>query len=197
MTSVTISSSGSYTPPILFPTVVSPTVNPLSLTSSLSPLSPLIPSLSPIIPTVPTIASTLPSAMISPSTLYPYAPMPSLYQDVNTDQHLRKQISEYFYDKVYNNWLKYHYLDLYQMVSVHNGVPTLSKHASDKENNKLKYDFIVKNFLSKNDIYTLLDKFRKLNNINWWDLKKYKNELRKFIQHKVTKYMKNEVSKLK
>lgn len=196
MTSVSIS-SGLPNPSILFPTVVSPTVNPLSLASSISPLTPIYPSLSPIIPTVPTIASTLPSAMISPSTLYPYAPMPGLYPDVNSDQHLRKQVSEYFYNKVYNNWLKYQYLELYQMVSVHNGVASLSKHATDKENNQLKYDFIVKNFLSKNDIYTLLEKFRKINGINWWELKKNSDQIRKFIQHKVAKYMKNEVSKLK
>lgn len=186
MSSVTISSSGNNNPSILFPSLISPTVNPLSLTSSLTPLSPIIPLVS-------TIASTLPSSMISPSTLYPYAAMPALYPDINSDKNLRKQVSEYFYNKVYNNWLKYQYLELYQMVSVKNGVASLTANTSDKENNQIKYDFIVKNFLTKNDIYTLLEKFRKINNLNWWDLKKYTNQIRKFIQHKVTKYMKNEL----
>lgn len=68
-----------------------------------------------------------------------------------------------------------------------NQVKTNTK--SDPTENAIKYEFIIDNFLTKNDVYNLLGKFRKLNNLNWWDLKQYSDKVRSFIHHKVRKYM--------
>ncbi len=64
---------------------------------------------------------------------------------------------------------------------------------NDPHENGIKYEYIVDNFITKKDVYVLLSKFRKLSQLNWWDLKKHSDKIRKFIQHKVSKYMKNEI----
>ncbi len=143
-------------------------------------------------PLLPTVQSVLPYGLLPP-------PMISTYSvpDLNSDPYLREKVSEYFYRKVYNNWLKYQYLDLYKLVIVNNGVAALSKNdvaalSKNEENssdNEIKYKFIIKNFLSKKDIYTLLEKFRKIYDINWWELEEKSDKIKKFIYHKVKKYI--------
>jgi hypothetical protein len=163
--------------------------NPLSTISPIPSIYPTIPS---IYPTIPSIYPTIPS--IYPS-LIPY-------QDINNDRHLKAQVTEYFFKKVIKNWLRYHYLDLYRLVNVIDNKASLIKNMSEFETNTkndttengIKYEFIIDNFITKKDVYILLCKFKKLSNLNWWDLKKHCDKIRKFIQYKVTKYMKNEIN---
>ena len=164
------------------------------------------------IPLLPTVRSTIsinpfnPLSTISPiPSIYPTIPSiyPSLipYQDINNDRHLKAQITEYFFKKVIKNWLRYHYLDLYKLVNVIDNKASLIKNMSEFETNTkndttengIKYEFIIDNFITKKDVYILLCKFKKLSGLNWWDLKKHCDKIRKFIQYKVTKYMKNEI----
>jgi len=150
--------------------------------------------------------STIPgvTTVSSVANLTPMLPMvPSIltYQDVNVDKNLRKEVTEYFFGKLLKNWLKYHYLNLYTMVKVSNGKANLvssideskSNQKNDPNENAIKYEFIVDNFITKKDMYKLLDKFRIHNNLNWWDLKQYSDDIRKYIQEKVMRLMEKTV----
>jgi hypothetical protein len=147
-----------------------------------------------------------PTTTIYPTTtVYPVNPLypTNVYPDVNSDKHLRKQTTEYFTNKIRNTWLKYNYLEIYDFVKVDGQTVTLISNMSELENNRksvqtspnLKHDYIVRNYLRRSDIYVLLEKFRKINDINWWDIKKHSDKFRKFVQYKLTKYIKANIGK--
>jgi hypothetical protein len=170
-------------PSLLYP--MSTTINASALTPNTS---------FPVVATFPTVAA------VSNSLVYPYVNplLPSIisYPDVNSNKDLRREITEYFFEKLVNNWLKYHYLELYHMLVVSGGKVSLVKDLnqiasntrSDPSENSLKYDFLLMNYCAKSDVYKLLDKFRKFNNINWWDIKHHSDKVRMFIEHKINKY---------
>lgn len=156
--------------------------------------------------TVPTVSSLTPMMYPSlnnsmlPSSLYPYVPLyPSIasYPDVNADRTLREKVTNYFYEKISGTWAKYNFLDLYKMLTVSNGNATLLKDEkqiegntkNDPKENAVKYEHMMASYLTKDDIAKLLNKFRKHHNINWWDLKHHSDKIRKYIEHKVGKYM--------
>jgi len=153
----------------------------------------------PIIPTFPTVASV--GGLSTYPFINPIIPSVVTYPDVNSNSELRRDITEYFFDKLINNWLKYHYIDLYHMLVVSNGQVVLIKDLNqassntknDPNENASKYQFLLVNYFAKNDVYKLLDKFRKLNGVNWWDLKHLSDDIRKFIHHKVVKYIKKQI----
>jgi hypothetical protein len=132
---------------------------------------------------------------IIPATILPIYPNVVAYQDVNNDRHLKAQVVEYFYNKILNNWLKFHYNDLYALLTVSGGKVALSKNVKDTEdtkNNDIKYDYIIDNYLRKKDILQFLSKFRKMNNLNWWDIKHFSEKVRLYIHYKVKQYMKED-----
>jgi len=153
----------------------------------------------PFITNLPT--ATIPHPFMTNPLIPPYPNVVS-YQDVNNDRNLKSQVLEYFYNKLLNNWLKFHYTDLYYMITVSNGKASLIKNISEIENNKkndrsdndIKYEFLVDNYLRKKDVYSLLSKFRKLNTLNWWDLKQHSEKVRLFIHHKVKQYIRYEIT---
>ena len=73
-------------------------------------------------------------------------------------------------------------------------------HEYDKDNKqeyreaKLKY---LLSLFDKDDIRELIEKFCKINSVNWWDLKKegVKTPLKNFIYVKVKSYLNNKLSK--
>jgi hypothetical protein len=147
---------------------------------------------------IPTTSITL-SNTIMPSIL----PNVVSYQNVNNDRNLRKQVTDYFFDKLLKNWLKYQFLELYQLVNINNGIVSLIKDISevntntktDPAENSIKYNFLIENYMRKKDIFKLLSKFRKLNNLNWWDLKHHSDKIRYYILYKVSKYIKKDIMK--
>jgi len=153
----------------------------------------------PVVSTFPTVAS------IGGISNYPFInqilPTVVTYPDVNSNYELRRDITEYFFEKLINNWLKYHYIDFYHMLIVSNGQVSLVKDINqissntknDPNENASKYQFLLINYFAKNDVYKLLDKFIKLNGVNWWDLKHLSYNIRKFIHSKVVKYMKKQI----
>jgi hypothetical protein len=132
----------------------------------------------------------------------PILPSVISYQDVNADRNLKTKVVETFFDKLLKNWLKYHYLELYQLVSVSNGTASLIKDISqaatnnknDPTENGIKYTFLVENYINKNKLYKLLNKFRKFNNLNWWDLKYYSDKVRHYILHQVSRSIKRDIT---
>jgi hypothetical protein len=166
--------------------------------------------------------STMVSGTALPSLLNPYAyplnqitvpgnsdliayvpryPNVVAYQDINNDKVLVNRMCDYFHDKVLNNWLKFHYVELYKLLIVSGGKASLIKSINDMENNNkndnhenaIKYEFLVANYFNRKDLMALLNKFRKMNGVNWWDLKKYTDEIRNYIHSKVKQYMRREI----
>ncbi len=176
-------------------TTVYPALYPSSTVISASALTSFS---SPVIPisTIPSVSTFLTNTVMTP--IYPSV---VTYQDVNSDPDLRSKVTEQLYSKVINSWLKYQYLDIYQMFSVSNNKVSLVSDIKQAEANtkqsdsdlNLIYQHLVSNYVSKNDVYKLLDKFRKINNLNWWDLKHHSDKVRKYIHHKIFKYVKSEV----
>jgi len=189
---VGISSLSSYPLSYVNPSVI----NASALTPSTSFVVPGISNI-PMVPTVSTITST----SLSNTVLAPVLPSVISYQDVNADRNLIAQVTDYFFDKLLKNWLKYHFLELYQLVNVSNGTADLIKDMkeattnikNDPTENGIKYTFLVDNYMTKNDINKLLSQFRKINSLNWWDLKNYSDKVRHYILHKVTKCIKRDI----
>jgi len=136
-------------------------------------------------PLVPTI-SVLPS----------YDPT---FNTVNDDPNLRKQITEYIYNKISKNWLQYHYIDLYKYIYIENNQPFLIKKIEDKNtetsNNNIKYNFILRKFFKKTHVYDLLKSFIHHHNINWWDIKKNSSEFRHYLHKKIKHNIKQYIYK--
>lgn len=159
------------------------------------------------IPSLPTVTSTIPvtlysvptvASVISPNpTVFSLIPSVLAYPDLNQDKNLRQDVTNYIYDKVINNWLKYYYLGLYKLFVVENGKVSLVKtfeaaeknSKSDNTNNMKIYEFMLSNYFDKKDISRLLDKFRKKHRINWWDIKKRSDKFRRYLEEKVLRYI--------
>jgi len=178
----TIISASAIQPTIFNPYIIPPLIPPLFNTSIIG---------NTVVPTI----DFYPPISVYPSVIS--------YQDVNNDHDLKKRVVEYFYDKLLNNWLKFHYADLYTFFNVSGGKVNLVKNVKDSENNTkndkhdndIKYEFLVDKYLRKKDMLTLLSKFRKMNNLNWWDLKEHAEKVRLYVHHKVKQLIKEEIMK--
>ena len=131
--------------------------------------------------------------------LYPMRlPNPNSYINVNDDPTLKNQMTKYFYEE-FMYWLAKNerYNKLYFFISVKNNNII---HEYDKDNKpdqkELKLKFLL-NLFNSHDIFDLLSKFCKDNNVNLWDLKKdgVKQPLRNYIYVHIKKYLKKKVSK--
>ena len=182
--------------------VISSLTTPLSTIISASALqpSPFNPFITnSVIPNPYMSNPVIPNIGLSP--IVPAFPNVVTYQDVNNDRHLKAQVLEYFYNKLLNNWLNYYFNNLYYIINKLKDKKILIKNKKDKENNKkneraendIKYEYLIDNYLSHKDVYRLLSKFRKMNNLNWWELKQHSDKVRLFIHHKVKQYIKYEI----
>lgn len=171
-------------------TSVYPIYQPTVTTIAASAISPL-----PYVATVPTVPTIYSVNSYLPMQTYPNV---VTYPDVNSNKQLRNNVIDYIYNKIVGNWLKYQYFDLYKLLEVSNGTVSFVKSmnkldSSDKDVNA-KYDFILRNFLNRETVSRLIDKFRRKNNINWWNIKDNSDVLRKYIQHKLEKFMKSQIN---
>jgi hypothetical protein len=182
--------------------VYTPIIYPSSTVISASALTPS--SMVPI-SLVPTVASlTNFSAITTHPLINTLIPSVVTYPDVNSNKNLTSEITEYFFEKLVNNWLKYQYIELYHMLQVNGDQVSLIKSLdqmatntkSDPKENALKYQFLLINYFPKSDVQRLLNKFRKHKGVNWWDIKHMSDDVRKFIQHKVTKYIQKQIAGL-
>jgi hypothetical protein len=192
MTSIVGFNSYSY-PSYVNPTVIS--------ASAFTPSTSYPVSYYSTVPTVPTI-SAITSASLANTIMGPFMPSVMPVQDVNADKSLRRQVTNYFFDKVSQNWLKYSYLELYNYVNVNNGEASLIKNIKDAETNTkndpaenaIKYTFIVNNYITKNDVYKLLSNYRKKHHCNWWDLKKLSSGVKRYIFSNINECMLDEIA---
>ena len=169
-----------------------PIYQPTVTTVAASAVSPF-----PYIATVPTVQTVYSVNNYLPTPLYPSV---ITYPDVNANRQLRNNVIDYFYNKIVGNWLKYQYVDLYKLLEVTNGTVSFIKsmnnlNSSDKDINA-KYDFMLRNYLNRETVSKLLDKFRRKNNINWWNIKDHTDVVRKYIKSKLEKFMKSQVKNI-
>jgi hypothetical protein len=175
---------------------INPTQQNISASVLTNKISPIIPYYN--IPLVPTVSS-----VNNYSVLMPMYPAVSSYPDISNDRNIRKQMTEYFYDKLIRSWIRNYFAEIFKLIVVNNGKASLIKNLNEASNNNkndanengIKSEFLLDNYLTKKDIFRLLEKFRRINSISWLDLKQHPDKIRKYIQYKVTKYLKAHLSK--
>jgi hypothetical protein len=119
-----------------------------------------------------------------------YAP----YQDINSDSELRKKMISFFYKKIIKK-IEY-YTDLYKYIIQTKDNIRLIKNINEYENNdrtfsNAKMNFLINNFITYDNIKKIIKKFITKNNINWYDLKKYKSSVYDYIHTNIRKYIKH------
>ena len=138
----------------------------------------------------PVLPPLLPSSVqTSYSTLFP-----PIYPhtDINNDYAMRKKIIDYFYDAIDDVWIKLYFYKILKLLKVVNGkveiIKSYNQETSSDDDYKLKHAYLLNNVLTKKRIGKLINSFRKINNINWWDVKKNQNKFAKFIYLKLKIY---------
>lgn len=122
------------------------------------------------------------------------------HNDVNNDPNLRRETVKYFYDKFKHTWLPEYFNNLYKYFKVVNGevkyIDSLSDIDTSTDNYEIKARFIVSHIFEKIDMEALIEKYALKNRVNWYDLKKYKSDIRDYVHHKIDKHIRNRVNKL-
>ena len=111
----------------------------------------------------------------------------------------------YFFHKYSTIWLPFSYIKLQKyLISVDSNINFI-KNINDynKEisiEQKIipseKIDFIIDNIFGKHELLVFLDKFVRINNLNWYDLKtKYSDKIKSDLYDKLKNHMKKIVIK--
>jgi len=114
------------------------------------------------------------------------------YPNVNNDPELRKKMVRYYWNKI-NIWLKESnlYKQLYSKMYVVGDKINfgMDEKPENTRNNIIKYEYIIKEIINKKDLYNILDKFCKINDVNYWDLQdiNIKNKVKNYIYNKINK----------
>jgi hypothetical protein len=115
---------------------------------------------------------------------------PISYPNINNDPNLRKNMVNYFWNKLID-WFKESSLYkkiLKNMYVVDNKVKMgIDNKPSDINNDTIKIVYILKEIINKKDLYDVLDKFCKINDVNYWDLQELhiKKYVKKYIYNKI------------
>lgn len=125
---------------------------------------------------------------IAPRTIIRTQPS---YSDVNNDPDLRRRVVKYYHDKI-EVWLYGSYKDFGGYVVENDDNVSLSRGEVTMNPNKAR--FLMKNIIRKSVVLTIIDKFVRRNNVNWFDLKeKHHSNLKKFIHTKLKNYLRKNV----
>jgi hypothetical protein len=128
-----------------------------------------------------------------------YAQYPNVvvYTDINNDIEMRRKIVKYFYDIINDSWITYYFSDLFKYFIIENNNVKLVKslnNLSNKDTNSLIKNYILNKYFKRNNIEKLINKFRKINDINWWEVKKYQDKFSKFIFSKLKYHLESKIS---
>lgn len=122
---------------------------------------------------------------------------PITYANVNNDPNLRRKMVKYFWHKI-EQWLNNSslYKKLYDnMYVVDNKIKFgVDNKPENTVNNIIKFEYIITEIINKKDLYDILDKFCKINNVNYWDLQELhvKDKVKKFIYSKIKNVILNQ-----
>jgi hypothetical protein len=125
--------------------------------------------------------------------------------DVNNDPELRKKVVRYFFDKYSTTWLPFSFIKLQKYLVSSNDNIEFIKNINDYNKETIiekniipsdKIDFIIDNIFGKHELLVFLDKFVRINNVNWYDLKtKYNDKIKSDLYDKLKNHMKKIVIK--
>ena len=186
---VTTSSS----PGIIEQTIVSPSSNNVSLTSSYL-VSPYSYTRSPSGEYMEyrdrLVDAVVPIPAIVPQT--------TTYVDVNADPSLQKNMSKFFYEKLMNKWLPDSFSDLLDLVAVTGNKTKLVSKVKDTNkttdgNRNAKIGYISEHVMSKYHIRSFLKKFVTKSGINWYDLKHNIKLVKKSLYKRIRKTLIKEI----
>jgi hypothetical protein len=125
--------------------------------------------------------------------------------DVNNDPELRKKVVKYFFHVYSTNWLPFSFIKFQKYLNSSNGNISFIKNINEynKESSveqsvipSEKLDFIIDNIFGKHELLVFLDKFVRVNNVNWYDLKsKHYDKVKTDLYDKLKNHMKKIVIK--
>jgi hypothetical protein len=125
--------------------------------------------------------------------------------DVNNDPELRKKVVKYFFHVYSTTWLPFSFTKLQKYLTLSNGNISFIKNINEYnkettvEKNVVpadKLDFIIDNVFGKHELLVFLDKFVRVHNVNWYDLKtKHYDKVKTELYDKLKNHMKKIVIK--
>lgn len=143
-----------------------------------------------------------------PSVTYPAYPYYRTFPDLNDDETMRKKITKYFIRLMTDKWLYKESRDLLNYFKVDNaGYVSLIHNFSNYDPNTTRNDsredvekkikFIEQFFLTQNAVYRLLSRYVRESTINWVNLPNNKYFVRKLMEEKLMKMIKNAIVEIK
>ena len=125
--------------------------------------------------------------------------------DVNNDPELRKKVVKHFFHVYSTTWLPFSFTKLQKYLTLSNGNISFIKNINEYnkettvEKNVVpadKLDFIIDNVFGKHELLVFLDKFVRVHNVNWYDLKtKHYEKVKTELYDKLKNHMKKIVIK--
>ena len=100
------------------------------------------------------------------------------YQNLNKDKNLRNHMVKK-YTKHLEKWIDNNFYDKLNIL------------IKFRKSNKNIKEYIFKNYLTYEKIYSILRKYVNRNDVNWYDLHEHKYELRKYFTKKIKKFLEN------
>ena len=115
------------------------------------------------------------------------------YVDVNNSKHLRHMMLDYFREKT-RKWLEKDYYSITNCFKVSNKKVIKNKDCSSSDkaknnpkDNKIIAEYVYQQVYKKRLIKKILLKYTKIYDVNWYDLKLEKKELKKLIEKIILK----------
>ena len=135
--------------------------------------------------------------LLPPPILVQYPNIVS-YPDINNDIDMRRKIINYFYNIINDSWITYYFSSLFVYLIVENNeiklIKSLNNLSDIRDNNSLKKNYIFNKYLKKSNIERLINRFRKINDINWWEVKKYQDKFAKYILAKLKYHLESKIN---
>jgi hypothetical protein len=136
-----------------------------------------------------------PPISVNPPIPYNY-PNVVVYPDVNNDYEMRRKIAKYFYEIINESWITYYFSSLFKYFVIENNNVKLVKsldNLSNKDSNLMIKNYILNKYFKRTNVEKLINKFRKINNINWWEVKKHQDKFAKFILSKLKSHLESKI----
>ena len=129
---------------------------------------------------------------IKPIVTFPIAP----HLNLNLDPRVHEQMTEYFYNKTFNDWIYDEFADVLGYVKLVSGEPklisSLSEHKSSGEATSSKIRFLKDKILSRSRVHKILEQFISETRTNWYELEKNSY----FVKDLIKRYMKKKIKAL-
>lgn len=132
---------------------------------------------------------------------------PTPHVDLNDDPEIRMKMTDYFFDKFKHSWIRTDFIDLHSFLKItkNDNIEFVKSWKEYTENNdieksksEIKAYFITREIFDKGKMVKLLNRFIEKNeSANWYDLKRFKEEIKDVVHRKLRSKMKKYVLKLK